>query len=310
MSYFSSILRDSRLRIGSGGQGAGGASTQPAVDGARPEESVSRPGSRRIAAPTRPGRRAVPPGDRTTGLEDQYGPRAHPASEDSPIGREPEPSPSTDEALWDGPHEPLPEPSVRSSAQGMASDSGVRDQVFIALDPFEPGSPTEGAGLGRNGSMPHQGTGGGVEKSVVSKDSPSTGRTLWLSQDETGVGLETSVSDAHPPPAAHSPSDSLQVTEETGSVSSGITPRRVDRGGPLNVSAPGMPSLSMPAQIPAPERTPISAPELPRREPMPAQPQVRIGQVTVVVEGPNPKPARTRPVAPDGPGDRQLRRGL
>lgn len=42
----------------------------------------------------------------------------------------------------------------------------------------------------------------------------------------------------------------------------------------------------------------------------PTTPQIRIGQVTVVVEGPNQGATRQRPSAPVGPGARQLLRGL
>lgn len=78
---------------------------------------------------------------------------------------------------------------------------------------------------------------------------------------------------------------------------------------------PAPPPALTPPPSPPPTmmREPPSPFPAPSAHPSPSQtrlPQVRIGQVTVVVEGPNPGPARTRPSAPEGPGDRQLLRGL
>ncbi len=120
---------------------------------------------------------------------------------------------------------------------------------------------------------------------------------------------------AGPPPAASAVAadtgaDTVAVAADTGT--DAVADRPTAAGTPPTpVTIPQEPVHVVPASLStAPARPAFAANPAPSPSATPTAPQVRIGQVTVVVEGPNPAPARTRPSAPVGPGARQLLRSL
>lgn len=308
MGFFSTIIRDSRLRVGPGSRGLAMPPEPPPVVASCMDDAVtSQRNGRRSDQGPRP--------NRPTAAPDAHGsPLTSAAVADPELTPPPHRRGESRSIDDDSPRHPL-ERSAGPRPAAAQEPKVVRQRLSVPVEPTEsrPSPSGEREPPGGRAAMEFESTPGSLSKARLGMGSGANAPSRAESAGGTSTDVRGDIPE-HEAVASDGDNGSGRPTKPVAEqsdmamdVAAGI------RGPELRQAAQAPSPGQSPTQMlpPSPPLTPLESagpsPSPPQGRPQ--TPQVRIGQVTVVVEGPN-RVRRICPSAPDGPGERQLLRGL